>query len=259
MLVCPDNIKNSPDDYVAWSVIKSGKAYPDTGICYNQIMTDLGNICLELTPRQKPEFRTSPEIFTEWMGLCKQEKLIPPDVKITTDEGQNKLYIPSGFDKHWTYAALCCYRFSDCFARMVWFVMENMKQSSSHITFWQALHYAMAMEYTYGSGHSFSYVSKDGAGVYDSCDYKTNIASSVGLSLFFQKPMADRAKVASRTNDAVKAESEKLGDWKWEGNKKKAVLLVSPLEELLADKWTPLYKISNPTKEKMLEAYKSVA
>lgn len=272
---CPAEIKNSPNDYVSYYVVKNGKL---TGkqrddICYHQVMTTLESVELQLVPRHANEGAASKDLYLEWMKLCWDNGLIPPEVSYGVDNGLNVLTVPKhGYDRHWVYAALCCYRFADAFARMVWLVVENMKQANDQFTFWQALHYAMAVEYSYGAGHSFSHICKGASSPYNTTSPNINLASSIAIREFFKKPVAERKKVTGYTNTHINALADSLGGFeavpppesvkdsaKPVGYRppapRKPVLRVESLTELLTSKWTPLYLFERPTNKELRAIY----
>ena len=272
---CPTEIKNSPNDFVAYYVVKDGKTSGDKkeDVCFHQIMPSLESAELRLVPRHANEGAVSNDLYLEWMKLCWDNGLIPPAVSYGIDNGLNELTVPKHeYDRHWVYAALCCYRFADAFARMVWLVVENMKQADGKFTFWQALHYAMATEYSYGVGHSFSYICK-GASPYNATSPNINLASSIAIREFFRQPVLDRKKDVGYTNAHINTLADSLGGFEVVPSPepakdatglrrykppvpKKPILRVESLTELLTSNWTSLYLIEKPTNKELQAIYK---
>jgi hypothetical protein len=267
---CPVAIKNGPNDYVEYAV-NTGDRAKDMGekVCYHDVMRSLDKSELLIRPHNSQGVRASKDLYLAWMRLCQEHGLIPDKVEVYVEKDKNYLKIPGGiYDKHWIYATLCCYRFADAFARMVWLVVENVDRCKGDFTFWQALHYAMAAEYSYGSGHSFSYISASGYTPYDGGNAKDDLGSSIAIPLFFAKSVSARKKIDGYTNTAISKVASKLGgsetkDVKLEGysrpvQKPFPVLRIDRMGDLLTPRWTPMYQLKNPTSKQLRELYEQV-
>jgi len=267
---CPKSVKNGPHDYVKYAIVKGNKPQ-DMGekVCYYDAMRSLGANELRLRPYNKDDVRAPGELYLAWMRMCQDNGLMPGDIEFYVEEGNNYLKIPGDvYDKHWMYAAMCCFRFADAFARMVWLVVENMNKGADEFTFWQALHYGLAAEYTYGAGHSFSYICKSNysAAAYNNYVAKDDLACSVAIPLFFARSIKARKKVSGYTNTAISELATKIGGTRGQEVKIKGysrpvtrqfpLLHIDRMDDLLTSRWTPMYRLEKPTKAKLSGLYK---
>ncbi len=275
----PKEVKQAPNDYVKYSVCegKDGKFEDKDGVCYGDIMSSLQSVSIRCVPavRTPPkEYDSSARKFIEptekeiadwaeptgidseryfkWMQLCKDNQLVPTDARPYADDGKNYLEIPGGiYDRHLVYAALCCYRWSDSYANMVWQIVEHMEKLDG-ITFWQAFHHGLATRYKYGTGHSFSAIYVGSSGAYGNKE-NYDLSHSLAMPFFFSKTVEERKKSSDGyAYDEMAKIAQTLGGLV----SNQPILYSAKLDDLLTPKWTALYQKENPTKETLLALYK---
>jgi len=265
-LHCPSEVQNATNDHVEYMVVEKDQQQ-DMGsrVCYSNIMSSLESGSFQLRPHNQDDACSPNDLYLAWMQLCRDNGLIPDKVEFFIEDGKNSLKVPGGiYDKHWVYATLCCFRFADSYQRLIWLVVENMKHSSGVFTFWQALHYAMAMEYTYGPGHSFSYIAKssyDGYGI----GGRNDLCSSLAIALFFRQSVEERKQLSGCTNENIKKLADKLGGSRRElttvpGYSKPVpkdvpIFKIGFMADLLTARWTPMYQLDSPTKDHLQLLY----
>ena len=251
----PDTLKNAPSDYVNFKYegSKSKEREELNRPCYNSIMPSLSDLIIRLSSHNDKNTRLPKDYYLAWMELCKTNKLIPPDTEVSIDENNvHQLNLLStGYDKHWVYATLCCYRFADAYAPMVWQIVEHVN-ASKDFTFWQALHFGFATHYTYGSGHSFSYLcsSTSPYAPWGNLD----LSQSIAIKDFYSLTVDQRKKKNGATNDCINEVAQSLGgcpryDPYGRVTKTGAGITISNLNELLTDKFTELYLIKTNIKD----------
>ena len=244
----PANIVDDEKDYVVYTATSKEKPKGEaatTDICYRTYMSSLHET--EFLCEPHPDNRDCDgETYLRWMELCQTNLFIPPDVKFYVDQNKNKMHIPGNlYDRHWVYSALCCYRWSSFRKRMVW---EAVKLAETpNITFAQVLHYVMTNHHI-ETGHSFSELTKRD-GPYGG-NYNNDMARSLVWKPFFQMPIKERQALSGystvQTNTIIKRLSTK------------GTLNVKTLDELVTDKWTPLYELESPTTEKLWDLYQEI-
>ena len=159
--------------------------------------------------------------------------------------------------KHRIYASLCCYRFSECLAPLC-YTLLRLLETKPTLDFFQVLHYSLG-KFNLGWGHSFSSICAANsvhAAYMASTMVKgaaTDLMYGRGLRLFFErKPegcLASKAQQNTYTYTAIDTVITGFG----------MSLPVKKLEDLLDEKWTPLYQMPEPTKEKLKAYYEKFA
>jgi hypothetical protein len=194
----------------------------------------------------------SEEVYLQWMELCKQHGLVPKIAKCYRREGCNIMEVmrPRVYDKHMTYAALCCYRWSECKAPMIYEIVA-MSQRYPTINFWQVLHYVLARHEITG-GHSFVNMRTSSARwVTGKSSYvaATDLARSVATCGFFerQKPCQRKSYLGGTV--------QKIDDLVYQLRG----MTVPKIDVLLEDRWGELYRLPRLTKEPLHKKYAEIA
>ena len=284
-IAIPSTVRKADLDYVSYCSVSSdgSKAEHKDSPCYSSIMSSLTKV--SVICRARPlGVPVDTDCFIAWMELCKKHRLVPRKAHFYSERKKNYLEIPSGaYDKHLVYAALCCYRFSESFAPMVWQIVAH-SQKLKDVTFWQLLHYGFAKHYSYGIGHSFSMIyTGANCSIYGK-QHSKNLAESIALKEFFGKTIRTRKDITGQTNQAVSSLADTLGGYevtsaskercKKNGEKfmkqhgyvpyhiatppaTEPVLKIKKLEDLLTPKWTPMFLLKRPTKARLRKLYKA--
>lgn len=265
-IAIPNEIQNKANDYVTWSIQEGNTTIDrETQVCYSKDMKQLTTVGFYLRPcldkSQLPNAH-----FLEWITLCKKNKLIPECAIGHVDADKNYLTLPVGCGDHsLIYAALCCYRWSDSFARMVWQIIEHTR-AYPHLSFFQLLHYGLAQHYTYGAGHSFSPVYVSSYGPYGNNE-KYDLAQLIAVKQFYMSYTPDQRNKSKDASYAVNTyignmasnlggfNIEEVANGPYKTQKRSPILYISNLEDLLTDRWTRLYNVENPTKEVLKKLY----
>lgn len=281
----PAGLQNGSNDYVNYSYRNPAKSADgekkvEGSACYSSVMESLELFRLSLHPHKDKTARLPSDCYHDWIGICIANGLIPPEVEYGVKDDTSFLIIPEGcYDRHWVYMTLCCYRWSDAHAKMVWQIVQHVKNGRD-FTFWQALHYGLAMHSTYGVGHSFCYVNNAQATPYNPSLLKFDLAQTLAVPILLsysvkarkrqikQRLKSDRYSGAY-TNEWVKKIADGLGGYVVKSEEvpypsssqtrtvqtKHPNLKIGDIHELIGPKWTPLYEMSNPTKETLKAAY----
>ncbi len=252
----PKGIKKAPTDYIEYSTYVDGHL-KHTGsnrkACYSGIMYSLTTVGFHCCPVATSS-GLPPEHYLKWMRLCQEYQLVPKSTQPYVDKGGNYLIIPGGvYDRHWVYAALCCYRWSSAYANMVWQIVEHVEKLEG-ITFWQALHYGLAT-HCKGVNHNFLSINNV-SGPYGGRKTSHDLAYSLAIPVFFSQSVEERKRLNnSYTITAIAAIAKQLGGQE----NGKATLYIEAFEDLLTPKWTALYREEKPTKETLLALYNEAA
>ena len=204
------------------------------------------------------------DIFTQWMELCKQNGLMPLKTSVENKDGKNTCIIP-GSNRHITYAALCCYRWSENQPSIPWLTIKLMEANPS-INFFQALHFALG-KIVKIHAHSFSCICADpdanttlGSGSTFRVA-NTNLLPSIAMSAFFTKNKRGKSKANKATGGHTYIEINKLISEmgftipEIGVNKNETKLLQVPnLEDVLREDWKVLYEKKIP-KERLINYY----
>lgn len=258
----PEDLKDHSNDYVTYTAIEKKKEHDrENAACYSAYYGKLGTVGV-LCKHPADRICIAPEVYLRWMELCKLHGIVPKEAEAYVENEKNYLRIPEAkYDRHVCYAAICCYRWTTHLLRMVWKIVKDCERSD--ITFWQALHFGLA-NHVAGTGHSFSSIVCPA--VYSNNSH-LNLAHSLAFKPFFEKSVEERKKITGQTVNAIAEISSKLGTQT--SGPPKIVnkypvptfvysLGIESVDELLTDKWTPLYRIENPTKETLADYYNSV-
>jgi len=263
----PKGVRNSTSgDYVSYVTFdKEGKEgrKESNAACYSTPLGQVKIVGIRTESRQPEGTRLSGELYLQWMDLCKQHKLFAQETEVFVENGKNVLVIqPNQFCRPATYIPLVCFRWADSSAQMVWQILEHMEKRSG-FTFWQALHYSLGTLCKFGTGHSFTMINMSGS-VY--CGHATtNMAYSVALKKYFESSQEERAawhKNDMYVNNATKKIADELSDPPKNPDRYTtctANLVCPALAELIGDKWTPLYELENPTRDRLKELYEEIS
>ena len=130
-----------------------------------------------------------------YCDFCKKAGLVPPEVRVYMEKGENKLQIPRlGWDRHTVYTILSLYRHADCHPHMVMkAVLLYQKLKQEGVSFLQCLHYALAEYGSPNSGHTFINMSTR-------MDYEANcgglnLAAGVALARFARMSIGKRGEL----------------------------------------------------------------
>lgn len=232
-------------DYVTYTAYEPGEPVRREGAaCYAGHMNRLKELSFKLEPQAK--YTSVPNAtYLEWIGLCKQAGLIPESVLEYVENEKNYLWIPAKlYDRHTVYITMCCYRWSASCPKMIWQLVEHMKRIPG-ITFWQALHYALG-SWTTGTGHSFSNISK---GPYA---HGVNLLLSEGLAIkyYCSMPLHDRPKSSDFTYQQMGQIAGTLDP--------KQTCKMGSLDEILTEKWTPLFQLETLNAESIKATYEKL-
>jgi len=287
-IAIPDSVKKSPNDYVSYHQLNpdgTEKEY-EGAACYAAIMASLTKIAVRCRAKVKDSLSVDKDHYLTWMKLCKRHRLVPRKAIYYSEDGKNFLEIPAGvYDKHIVYSALCCYRFSESFAPMVWQIVEHSEKLDG-VTFWQLLHYGLSNHYTYGAGHSFSMVYTGSTGMYGKNE-RCDLAQSIALKVFYRRTIRDRKTITGYTNQTISALAQTLGGSqpadkatveKFKAQQDDArkiygylpgyltsppatdpVLKIENFEDLLTTKWTPLFLLRKPNSVQLRKLYKEAS
>lgn len=257
----PNIIKKSDTDYVSYrSGFDAATELESKRPCYANLMGDLTKRVIRCIPNTGATPVDS-KTFLKWMALCQLNGLVPPTALYWSSDDKNYLEIQKGGDcRHGTYAGLCCYRFSESFAPMVWQIVEHHK-TMPNVSFWQLLHYGLITHYTIGTGHSFCELSA----VY--CPKPNNLAVSVALFQLFSRYHGHRKKfsegfksnsVYGNSNYYNEGTTIFLVDRITNGLPKLNVGDKKPYKEVLDPKYSVLYVNLNATKDELAEIFKGI-
>lgn len=260
-IAVPDAITKLDNDYVNWRVYINGQ-WVERGeqICYNKDMTNLETVGFHLRPKLYATAKSilPADYYKEWIIQCQMHGLIHESAVIQTKNDHNELIIEKAVpDRHVMYATLCCYRWSDTNAPLVWQIIEHMKLPN--VTFWQALHYGLAFHPTYGGVHSFSPIHKGAYGPYGNNE-KYDIAHSIAVKKFFAltKPQRDTLSQQIGTN-SINIVTKLAQDLGGIAPNKEPVLKANNIDDLLTSKWTAMYQLNDPTRADLIKLYQEAA
>jgi len=186
--------------------------------------------------------------YLEWMKLCKKHGLVPKAAKCYRDGECNIMEIvrPGQYDRHITYAALCCYRWSESKAPMIYQVTAYSREHPTAV-FWQAFHYFLSRA-GITNGHSFAnmgYSSYVGITQIQ----RTDLAKSLCLCKFFEKQrIADRKKVTNATSAQLDEIAKSIRGME-----------VKKLEDILDDRWAVLYQMKKLTRKPLHAKFAEIA
>ncbi len=199
----PAKLKNHTDS-VRWT------AFTDKGMeigewkytpCYGNIMRQLDKIEVHCRPyyNQKPgDLKRASLHMTQYkrfFNFCKKAGLVPPEVRVYTEKGENKLHIPRlGWDRHTVYTVLSLYRHTDCHPRLAMkAVLLYQKLKREGINFLQCLHYALAEYGSPNSGHAF--INMNTGSDYEANCGGLNLAAGAALGRFARMTTEERSKL----------------------------------------------------------------
>ena len=242
MITLPKSIVARSNDIVSYKAtsLKTKRAMDfHHAACYNQHMSQLPNLELECVPAGQcilPE-----DTYLKWMNYCTSYGLVPLDSHAWSDKGRNCLRI-SGLNecRHRIYAGLCCYRWADSLAPLCYTVV-GLLEDNPRLEFHQALHYGMG-KFVTQYGHSFSSVCASNVCMYRVGVQKAarlEIAYGLATSLFFRRGengTSPADKGVGMTNVALDSYFSLLS----------LSFPVKAIEELLEERWAPLYALDDP-------------
>jgi len=174
--------------------------------------------------------------YLEWMNLAKKHGIVPASAKCYRDGDHNIMEIvhPEKYDRHITYAALCCYRWSDSKAPMIYDIITCCKDHPN-INFWQVFQYCLSV-YLIEISHSF--VSMTCGTMYlhgrlMNLVRPTDLAKSIALCQIFQRlKVRDRRGLANFTIKVVEDAARVTQG-----------MDVVPKHHILDERWSVLYDL----------------
>ncbi len=191
-------------DHVRWTAFREGGTemgkWTSTA-CYSGIMSALDKVEVHCRPyftRKPGDLKRAAlhmTYYKRFFNLCKKAGLVPPEVRVYTEKGENKLHLPRlGWDRHTVYAVLSLYRHADCHPRMVMHAMllhQKLKEQKIH--FLQCLHYALAEFGCPNPGHTF--INMNSRGDYEANWGGLNLAAGAALARFANMAIEERRKL----------------------------------------------------------------
>lgn len=254
--VIPSEIVNGEDKVKYASITKGILTDHGTPICYSNLMSQLTTVGLYLYPHNKPKTCLSQSLYYQWINLCKEYNMVAPTAVVYTTGDKNYLVLEGGqFDKYVVYTTLCCYRFSDAYAKLCWVVLELVNKQK--VTFWQALHYALGTEYQYSNeAHNFTRIHGRKGTPYDSWQ-RHDLAQSIALKWWMERPIAERLKKTDNMNDLIQSLAIKFAGPLGKNNT--PVLNLPNVADILSPKWLPLFKLTELDPSTLQKEYAKVA
>jgi hypothetical protein len=198
----PSHLKGmASNDYVSYT--SNGTAYKSAA-CYAKIMGQLPSVCTDCEPLL-PETKSqlSSEDYLAWMNLCKDNHLMPSGSEFRSEDGRNYAKIPgAGETKHRIYAALCCYRWTECLSPMCYLLLRLSERKK--LDFFQLFHYVTGKHVTL-TGHS---MTNNAALTYNPyVAHRRSLLYALKVKLFFlRRPdgcLASKADQTAYTNVTI--------------------------------------------------------
>lgn len=272
----PDEIKNACDDYVSYDYIdlKTGETVTkENRPCFSSVFSNSlkvpKNTELRLFSNNTHNVRLDEDRYMEWMRLCQENGLVVSNAEIYTEKDDKGVNINvlkfkrTDCDESVFYSTLCCYRFSDSFLRMIWLIVENMLKSNGEFTFWQAFHYGLVKECACSIGHSFTRLNKysslynEGGGPYNN-NKRNDLLHTLAVKHFFKDMSREEREkmVGGCVYEKIDRIMSKIGHSQHIPNKTN--FTIKNMEELLTDKWTPMYFVEDPSYNKYLKLYEKI-
>lgn len=238
--------KNNNSDPVCFNPIREGKIATEVRyVCFSGYLGRAENkksgfICKD--PANKSIM--SEEHYLRWMELCRQNGLVAGEAVPYTEDGNNCIYIEEHQHEYAVlYATLCCYRWSTHYVKMCYDIIDDNRDISFH----QKLHYYLGKT-VQNWNHSFTYVSH--SSVYQQGGINSNLSLqvSIGWKLFYNeltpKQRASYFKDQYVNNAIVAFAQKNVGS-----------LPIGKIEEVLLEKWKPLYEMGDVGADKYAEMY----
>lgn len=257
VITIPDFLNNRDHDYVWYDYIRGDKpsASINKGACYATCMSFLPECNFTLRPSDGKSLLPF-DVFKKYIELCKENGIVNKDVSVDGSEGNNRLLIPKGHNRHKVYSTLCCYRWSENQPGVAYATVKALEQYPE-IDFFQAFHYGCARR-AYWLIHSFHYI------LAEKSTYNTGLGNngllyvpnSMILAHAFRnekknnKTLVENMSNSGYTTDAINSLmiGLKFPDCK-DANSKK--YKIKDLEEILSPKLTKLYR--EPISESLVE------
>jgi hypothetical protein len=251
-ITLPKNMIARPGDLVTYQAIcnKTEKKTAHVGApCYNQHMAKLANFTFDCVPCNTKESILPAEDFFLWMKYCAAFGFSPAGTIPYTKDKQNCCFIHGKEEnKHRIYAGLCCYRWSECLAPMVWEACRLIEKRPD-VSFYRILHFVTG-KYVTLIGHSFTNVCAGAMSLYASHGVKAaRLDHMWGLypKFFF----APGYNLVAKTNSQLWTQNIIAEDIR----KFDLHLPVKKHEDLLDDKWAELYNVEELNKAKIKAVY----
>jgi len=239
----PPQVKNATSDHVKYGFkIPSGVEKQFSAVCYAAHMDRLPKGIFYLYPNITTNWIHEKasclpgECFIAFIDMCKKNGLIPKEVKIKIVDGQNRLVVDGKkFDRHLVYSTLCCYRWSDSKAAMVYNITHALMENP-RLNFWCVLYYWLLK-----SSLNYNHTFLPGMSGYN---YNVNISNVLALKYFF----SDDCK---RSGYWGKCWRESSRNKIAEISQKFGKFMVKR-KDLLTNKFDPLFKIKKVPTNKMI-------
>jgi hypothetical protein len=187
------------------------------------------------------QFLISDEDYIRWMDLCKVNGLMPESSRYYIDKKGPMAHIPgTGENRHRVYSGLCCYRFVQSNAPLVYTALRLI-ETLPEVDFYQVLHYVMS-KFVYNWNHNVSYLSTTGLhGAYGGSGSGMNLdlIHSIALKWWFKRhngnpSICETHQKVEPANTGVHSYAIGL----------KVNFPITAVEECLNSTYTPLYNVA---------------
>lgn len=228
----PKEISVRPDQ-VSFTVIKKNQKNKVVNApCYGAYMSQLSENTFDCIPNNTKTSMLSFEDFALWIRYCTAYGFMPSGTIPYRDKELNCLIIHGEHEnKHRVYAALCCYRWSDSLAPLVYHACRLIEQRPD-LNFYRIMHYVQG-KYVTLAGHNFTEVYAESMGLYGT-NARLNYMWPITFKYFF-----DPYSSQSLIHEANKMDLTQTAIAKCVKNN----LLAKKHDDLLDEKWESLYDL----------------
>lgn len=247
----PPFVKRPSSDRVTFEVFacKNKKFISNVknSACYGQYMKNLSQYIFQCKPNNGSS-NLPGECFLYLIDLCKKHGMMPADTIGVVEDRCNYLsFDGSKTDRHIAYTTLCWYRWCDSKPDFIYRFIR-MIDEYPHLTIWEILHYSLIKEGISASAHSF--VNMSTVSIYSTVALQNNLAVSIAMKLFYSDSYKKFREGSGYAMSAqcIKNYANNLGK----------PLTFAKIDDLLSGKFTPLYKLDNPTKKTLHALYKEI-
>ena len=266
----PKELNHKPQvDYVTYTAYENaGPRRLANSACYSTHMSHLDKCGFLLEPNDTCKSVDS-DTYLKFISLCIENQIIPENVHPYIEDNKIYLYLPNYlYNRHTNYITMCCYRWCAAVPKMIWQLVQHMENNSNEFTFWQALHFAMAT-WVIGVGHNFATITNVNYSLYYPNRSKL-LSSSLAMKVYFEIHRDKRPNkqpwtyteidlIANQLDPATPPEKTIKIPWSTQPVSTNRKMMLESIDSLLTEKWTPLYKMKNPTPAKLLEEYDKLA
>ncbi len=246
----PKNIVARPVDNVSYYAIKDKtKTSHMAAACYASHMGSLSSYTFDCVPCNADVSILPNEDFFLWMKYCTACGFAPSGTIPYTKGKMNCCLIHgAGENRHRIYAGLCCYRWAESLAPMVYEVCRLIEKRPD-VNFYRIFHY-LTGKYISNMGHNFTCVSNVAGSLYSGhYNQQPRLNHIWGLwPKFFFSPginLSAETKVTGYTQSVIAGEIQNFN----------LNLLVKDHEDLMDDKWEELYNLETIDKKKIKAVY----